>query len=316
MVKEILAEKKATTARGRRVLKNREAKVHENPKTAIFLKGISTDEAVKGLLLDLYNMKKPGGLHFTRRHQNTHPFESPKDIEYLTHKNDCSLFAFGSKSKKRPFRLMLGRCFDSNILDMQEFAVAGYKSAQSFAKAARAQAYGSQPLVCFQGSGFDQDEGLKKVKNLLLDFFRTPPDDSVALTAVERVLVFSVLDPPPAKPGAPEPAKVVFMRHYRVELKKSGTKIPRVELVEIGPRCDLTCDRARWADPTVFKAACKKPKEVIKKKQKNVSTDSFGNTRGRIHIEAQNFGKLHTVHGQGGAYAKKAAVKRKIAKAE
>lgn len=48
MVKKLaepLSEKKAKTAKGRRFLKNRAPKVHENPKTAIFLKGVSTDEA-------------------------------------------------------------------------------------------------------------------------------------------------------------------------------------------------------------------------------------------------------------------------------
>jgi len=304
-----ISDKKAKTARGKRFLKNRAPKVHENPKTAIFLKGISTDENVKNLLLDLYQMKKPRGLHFTRRNQNTHPFEDPKDIEYLTTKNDCSLFAFGSKSKKRPFRLLLGRCFDSSILDMQEFAVSNYKPVNKF-KSTLAQAQGSQPMVIFQGSGFDQDEGLKKVKNLLLDFFRATPETDVALTALERVLVFSVLDPPPTAPGAAEPPKVIYMRHYRLDLKKSGTKLPRVELAEIGPSCDLTIDRSRWADPAVLKAACKRPKEVTPKKVKNVSTDSMGNTKGRIHIAKQNFGKLHSVHGGGGAYAKKAAKKR------
>jgi len=312
MVKKIadpLSDKKAKTAKGRRFLKNRAPKVHENPKTAIFLKGVSTDEAVKGLLLDLCNLKKPRGLHFTRRNQMTHPFENPKDIEYLTMKNDCSLFAFGSKSKKRPFRLLMGRCFDHSILDMQEFAVSGYKPVSKFSKVVK-QSFGSDPLVIFQGSGFDQDDALKKVKNLLLDFFRAPPDDTIALSALEHVVVFSVLDPPRAF-GTEEPPKVVNMRHYRIELKKSGTKIPRVELVEIGPACDLKLDRSRWSDPAVFKAACKRPKEVTPKKVKNVSTDALGNTRGRLRIEPQNFNKINSVHGGGGAYAKKAAVKRK-----
>ena len=45
-------------------------------------------------------------------------------------------------------------------------------------------------------------------------------------------------------------------------LKKSGTRIPRIELVEIGPRMDLRIRRTKLATDDLFKQACKKPKEL------------------------------------------------------
>lgn len=45
-------------------------------------------------------------------------------------------------------------------------------------------------------------------------------------------------------------------------LKKSGTRIPRIELVEIGPRMDLRVRRTKLATDDLFKQACKKPKEL------------------------------------------------------
>ena len=46
-------------------------------------------------------------------------------MEFLSQKNDASLFAFGTHSKKRPHNLVFGRMFDNHILDMVETGVAG-----------------------------------------------------------------------------------------------------------------------------------------------------------------------------------------------
>jgi ribosome production factor 2 len=286
--------RKAKTARGKRILKKRAPQVHENPKNAIFLRGNQSGQDVDQMLLDLFNLKKPFGLHFTRRNQKTHPFEDVKDVEYLCKKNDTSLFAFGSKSKKRPFRLILGRTFDANLLDMQEFQVQNYKPIGSpDFDTNDTPRLGSKPLLVFQGAAFDHDEDLKRCKNLLLDFFRGASPNAVVLQATDHVMAFSVLDPPP---GAPEHEKKILLRHYMVRLKKSGTKLPRVVLEEIGPSADLLLDRGKPAEPTMWKASLKVPKEVKKKKVKNVSTDKLGMKRGRIHIDTQDFGKLNTHH--------------------
>lgn len=55
---------------------------------------------------------------------------------------------------------------------------------------------------------------------------------------------------------------ISFCLLFRVLLKKSGTKIPRIELEEIGPRMDLTIRRQKLASDILFKQACKKPKEL------------------------------------------------------
>ena len=64
------------------------------------------------------------GVHL-RRHNAVHPFEDATPMEFLSQKNDASLFAFGTHSKKRPHNLVFGRLFDHHILDMVETGVAG-----------------------------------------------------------------------------------------------------------------------------------------------------------------------------------------------
>ena len=51
----------AKSARARRFLKNREAKVTENPKTALLVRGQKTSGLINDALTDLFMLKKPHG---------------------------------------------------------------------------------------------------------------------------------------------------------------------------------------------------------------------------------------------------------------
>ncbi|XP_010187304.1 PREDICTED: ribosome production factor 2 homolog, partial [Mesitornis unicolor] len=80
----------------------------------------------------------------------------------------------------------------------------------------------------------------------------------------------------------------------RVLLKKSGCKIPRIELEEMGPSLDLLMRRTHLASDDLYKLSLKQPKALKPKKKKNISHDVFGTTYGRIHMQKQDLGKLQT----------------------
>ena len=61
-----------------------------------------------------------------------HPFDDQNSLEFLSKKNDCSLFALASDSKKRPNNIIMGRLFNYQLLDMVELGVTDYKSIESF----------------------------------------------------------------------------------------------------------------------------------------------------------------------------------------
>ncbi|XP_077977046.1 ribosome production factor 2 homolog [Glandiceps talaboti] len=268
---------KPKTQRAKRALEKRAPKLIENTKTALFIKGGHTSELITQVLRDMYSLKKPDSVLFKRKNI-LRPFEDQTSLEFFSEKNDASLFMYGSHSKKRPHNLTIGRCYDYHVLDMIELGVEHFKSLGDFKNAKFSS--GNKPCLLFSGEPFDQDYDHKRLKNLLVDFFRGPVITNVRLAGLEHVLHFVAMD------------GKIFVRSYRVILKKSGSRTPRVEIEEIGPSLNLTIGRVRFASEDLFKKAMKQPKQAKIKKVKNVSRDVFGTKHGRIHMQKQDLGNL------------------------
>ncbi|XP_072178961.1 ribosome production factor 2 homolog [Diadema setosum] len=268
---------KPKNQRVKRALEKREPKLIENNKTSLFIRGGHTSERITAVLTELHMLRKPHSQIF-RRKNIMRPFDDQTSLEFMAQKNDASLFAFGSHSKKRPNNLVLGRMFDYHTLDMVEFGVDNFKSMHEF-KTPKCTT-GTKPCLIFTGEAFENDPDLQRVKSLLIDFFRGPVVEAVRLAGLEHVLSFTAID------------GKILIRSYKVLLKKSGTRTPRVELAEIGPSLDLVKRRTRLATHDLFKRACKKPKALKPKKKKNISQDVFKTMHGRVHMEKQDLGKL------------------------
>lgn len=84
---------------------------------------------------------------------------------------------------------------------------------------------------------------------------------------------------------------IIHFRTYQVRLKKSGTKNPYVELVDMGPNMDWELRRTRFASRDLYREACRVPSAGKQKKVKNVSTDAFAKT-GRLHMQQQDLKTL------------------------
>lgn len=76
-------------------------------------------------------MKKPFYKSLSKKNE-IRPFEAVNSLEFLSQKNDCSLFMVGSHSKKRPNNLVMGRFFNYQILDMIELGVLDYQAMDTF----------------------------------------------------------------------------------------------------------------------------------------------------------------------------------------
>ena len=282
--------KKAKTRKGKRVLEKREPQLVEEVKRAVLCRATTANQNCVQLLKDLATLKKPDAVYLNRK-ETWQPFEDVSKLEFVAQKNDCALFAYASHSKKRPNNLVLGRTYDGHILDMIEFGFENYHALSEFHVSKIASS--TKPILLFSGQMFDSSSEYQRVKSLLMDFFVGANVDQINLNGLEHVIHFIATD------------GIIHMRSYRCYLKKSGVKVPRVEVVEIGPRVDLTLRRNTLATMELFKRALKQPDQVLKQtgemkkpEEKNISKDAFGPKLGRIHMERQDYGKLRLRKGR------------------
>lgn len=275
---------KPRNQKSKRALEDREPKAIENNKGSLFIRGPNCTQKVIQCMKDLQSFKKPD-CEFYGQKNDIRPFEDMSKVEFFGKKHDSSLFALGSSNKKRPDNLIIGRLYDHRMLDMIEFGVENYKAMSEFEGDKVPVA--TKPCLLFSGSLFETHDEMKRVKNLLADFFRGPRVPKIRLQGLEHALQFTAVE----KDGK----KVVHLRSYKIILKKSGTRIPRIELEEMGPRMDLVLRRTHLASDDLFSTACKQVKNVDKpKKAKNISKDAFGSKLGRVHIPAQKIGTIQT----------------------
>lgn len=300
----VLSKRKPKTRKGKKILQSRLPQIIEDAKTALVIRGTRSSNDVNTFLRDLHTIRAPLATLFMRKHDE-HPFEDIKRMEQLCKKFDHALFAFGSSSKKRPFRLILGRHFDTSLLDMQEFGVQEYKAMSTFHPTVKESVIGSKPLLIFQGTPFESDDRMKRVKSLLMDFLSGPKPEQVMLNGLDHVIVCTALDVGAGGGSSSSAAKVattsepistVLVRRYRIQMLKSGSRLPRIELEEVGPHFNLTLDRTREPDKERWKQAIKIPKAAKPKKEKNIKHDSLGKKIGKFHLGKQNFDSIHTVH--------------------
>ncbi|KAH9623793.1 hypothetical protein KSS87_011608 [Heliosperma pusillum] len=279
------------THRGKRELEKRAPKLVETEKKTLLLHGKKSNSLLNQVLTEIHILKKGESIKYTRKNDNIRPFEAggETNLEFFSQKTDCgvSLFEFflsefmavigllqmwydnnpkfvpffsemgwfASDSKKRPDNLVLGRFYDHHIYDLVEVGVENFKSIQSFSYDKKfAPKMGSKPLIAFVGEGFENNEELKHLKEVLLDLLRGEVVNNLNLAGVDRIYVCTAVS-----------ANKVFLTHCGLRLKKSGTSVPKIELIEVGPSMDL----------------------VIK----NVKGDAIQGKIGKIYIPDQKVGE-------------------------
>lgn len=270
---------KPKTQRGKRFLQKREGKLEENTKSVMLIRGGKTSEMVTQALKDIHVLKKPNGTMFHRKNI-LRPFEDQTSLEFFSQKNDTSLMVFGSHSKKRPHNLVFGSFYDFHILDMFELGIEKYKPISEF-KAEKIMS-GTKPCIMFSGEEFQNKTEYSRLKTLMLDFWRGEKVTNIRLQGIEHLIQVTAAD-----------GKIYF-RSYRVILKKSGLKTPRVEIEEIGPSFTFVLRRTHLAEESLYKEALKQPKALKAKPKKNIDHDVFGTRTGRIHMQRQDFDSLQT----------------------
>lgn len=251
-------------------------------------------------LADLYSLRQPLAKKFTKKNA-IHPFEDASSLEFFSEKNDASLLVFGSSSKKRPHCLTLVRTFGHRVLDMLELGL----DADSFRRLAQFRgkkpAVGLRPMLVFAGPAFESTvpDEFTMAKSMLTDFFageRGPGSEKVDVEGLQYVVVVSA-DEAEAATGLGDGSvskPTIHLRSYLIQTKRSGQRLPRVEVEEMGPRMDFRLGRMREPEEAMLKEAMRRSKKGEEKTKKNVTVDSMGDKLGRVHMGKVDLSALQT----------------------
>jgi len=293
-------QSKPRNARSKRALAAKQPKAVENPKTALFLRGTTCSQIVQDALADLHSLRQPLAKKFTKKNP-IHPFEDASSLEFFSEKNDASILVFGSSSKKRPHAITFTRTFGHKVLDMLELNL----DAESFRRIGQFKtkkfAVGLRPMLVFAGTAFESPVSNEwtLAKSMLLDFFRgdsaSAGADKIDVEGLQYVVVVSADEPAGGQQSDdPATAPVLRLRVYLIRTKRSGQRLPRVEVEEMGPRMDFRIGRTRQPDQDMLKEAMKKSKVGVEKTKKNIELSAMGDKLGRIHLGKQDLKELQT----------------------
>ncbi|KAK7908017.1 valyl-tRNA synthetase [Apiospora marii] len=287
----MLRQVKPRNARSKRALEKRAPKIVENPKTALFLRYTTCSEVCQNALGDLFALRTPLAKRFTKKN-DIHPFTDPASLEFFSERNDCSMFVFASSSKKRPHTLTLGRTFGHKVLDMIELSLEPESYRQISQFKTRKPAIGLRPMLVFSGTAFDSPTANEytMAKSMFTELFTgDTTGDKIDVEGLQYLINISA-----DEPAGDEVKPAIHMRVYMISTKRSGHKVPRVEVEEVGPRMDFRPGRIQEPQEDMWKEALKKPKAGEERTKKNVSTDLMGDKLGRIHLGRQDLGDLQT----------------------
>ncbi|MCJ1388022.1 rRNA-binding ribosome biosynthesis protein rpf2 [Xylographa bjoerkii] len=288
----MLRDIKPKSARTARILAKRAPLHNENSKTALFLRSTTSSSLINTLLTDLHSLKRPLAIRFTKKNL-IHPFEDASSLEFFSEKNDASLLCFGSHSKKRPHCLTFVRCFGGKVLDMME-GIVQQGTARTLSQFGGAKCrVGTKPLLSFSGTQFDENGGESKftlAKSMFIDFFKGGDAKEVDVEGLQWMVSFTAAE----GSGEGEKRDIMYIRCWRLVTKRSGQRLPRVEVEEMGPRIDLRLGRVREADEGILKEALKRARTSEARPKKNVETDIVGDKMGRIHLGRQDLDELQT----------------------
>jgi ribosome production factor 2 len=199
---------------------------------------------------------------------------------------------FGSSSKKRPHTLTVVRMFALKVLDMLEL----HLDPESFRMLSQFKnkkcAVGLKPMLLFAGTPFESPvpNEYTMAKSFFVDFFKGEPADKVDVEGLQYIISISARDTVDGEEAKP----MIHLRVYLIKTKKSGQKLPRVEVEEMGPRMDFRVGRMKEADESVLKEAMKKARTSLERPKKNIQTDVVGDKIGRIHLGKQDLKDLQT----------------------
>jgi ribosome production factor 2 len=259
----------------------------------LLLHGSKCPLPLHSVLKTFHTLTKPYSIPLNKKNEKIYPFENVESLEFLASKNDCGLVVWCSSSKKRPNAVTVLRIFDGKLLDMIELLLLPVPEESTENKLQIGVEM--KPMILFAGSMWDdsstseQGQIYATIKSLFLDIFSGEEISTIDVEGLQYLLMIAA--------GEPEAGQnpVIHLRWYKIRTRKSGQKVPRVELDEVGPKFDFRVGRFKEAEASVMKEALKRGKRPDEARtKKNVETDLVGDKIGRVHLGRQDLSLLQT----------------------
>lgn len=269
--------KQAKSHKGRLVIDSKLPKLVEDPKKAMFLNTENSSEMTRIALLELYLSRKTFSVRLNQKNKIESALVNGNSIEYFSEKNDTSLFAYTSDTKKKPMNLCLGNLFNNKLLDVFEFEITNMIPREYFDDKPEFD-FNCQPVLVFQGEEFETNTEMSRLKIFFLDFYAQDLLEEVSITDLKKVIVFSSY--------VNNDNKYVKIRtFYASTINEYQTN--DFGLKEIGPSFDLSLRQSKISTEDEFKLACKQPKLISSEYTKNRINGLFDVT-GKLYISKQN----------------------------
>ncbi|KAK8844943.1 rRNA-binding ribosome biosynthesis protein rpf2 [Tritrichomonas musculus] len=307
----------ASTHKGKRFLEEHGAKIQENRKKSLFIKGRKVSQDLNTFFEELAKFRYNEMVRYTKAN-DINPFEDYSEIEKYCKKNYCSLFTFFNSNYRRPMNVIFGRLFDYVMLEMYEFGVANFKTSKELPKADIEP--GTVPALIFQGDLWETE--YKPIRSMFMDFFVNDLKGTISEEQIQHALVFTIVENEVAVAEAPEQGNdeavetteektelsskekkkakkkanidfvsiapiLIRVRHYQVEQNKNGAG---AVLNLVAPSFDLVPRRKMDPDETLMERALEKPK--FDKKKKNITKNELGEIHGRVFTPKQKTEKI------------------------
>ena len=118
---------------------------------------------------------------------------------------------------------------------------------------------GVKPLLSFSGTQFESPipNQYTLAKSMFVDFFRGGETDKIDVEGLQLLISFFA-----GEEGSEGQSARIHMRCWKIVTRRSGQKLPRVEVEEMGPRIDFSIGRIKEAEESIWKEAMKKAKST------------------------------------------------------
>lgn len=179
------------------------------------------------------------------------PFDSTELVERLMKKKKAALFINVTKDQ----RLVMGRTFNDEVIDMVEFTIDSYRSVSSFGCAG--------PELHAKYYVILQNINDSRMENLIVDLFNMK-SAKVCLESIRYAWVFAK-------------SEVGYVLKYVRILRDLSVE-------DCGPMFEMALARSYHCDEELYKKAIDEPV----RSRKGVKTNEFRDKVGKIHVDKQD----------------------------